>query len=260
VRRSDPAHIDIHKDLFMPEIEQRVETSKDDAERLRELIARVDHRRRQLGLSERATAVKAGLSPSQIRTMRRQLLEGKQRGISIRTVAHLANVLGTTPEWLISGSGGKEGVELRRCGRPLGGLRLAGVVGAGVWVEAGSDDDAAHFVTVPSDPRYPAEYQSAYEVRGTSTDRFARPGDFLIVVDRKAAGLPLRSGDITLVSQIKGDLREVTARRFQRSAPNCELRFESTDVRYGGPPLLVRDLEETSTILGGMVVGVYRPL
>jgi len=244
----------------MPETEHSVETSKDDAERLRELIARVDQRRRQLGLSERATALKAGLSPSQIRTMRRQLLEGKQRGISVRTVAHLANVLGTTPEWLISGSGEKDSAELRRCGRPRGGLRLAGVVGAGVWVEAGADDDAAHFVTVPPDPRYPAQYQSAYEVRGTSTDRFARPGDFLIVVDRKAVGLPLRSGDITLVAQIKGDLREVTARRFHRSGPNCELRFESTDVRYSGPPLLVRDLEETSTILGGMVVGVYRPL
>jgi transcriptional regulator with XRE-family HTH domain len=244
----------------MSDLDQKVETSKDDAERLRELIARVDQRRRQLGLSERATAVRAGLSPSQIRTMRRQLLEGKQRGISIRTVAHLANVLGTTSEWLITGSGRKDRVELGACAGPRGGLRLAGVVGAGVWVEFGSDDDAAHFVTVPPDPRYPAEYQLAYEVRGTSTNRFAHPGDFLIVVDRKAASLPLRSGDIILVAQIKGDLQEMTARRFQRSAPNCELHFESTDARYSGPPLLVRDLEETSTISGGTVVGVYRPL
>jgi hypothetical protein len=70
-------------------------------------------------------------------------------------------------------------------------------------------------------------------------------------VDRKAADLPLRSGDTIMVTQIKGDLREVTARRFQGSAPNCEFRFESTVARYSGTPQLIRDLEQTSTILGG---------
>jgi hypothetical protein len=39
-----------------------VELAKADAERLSELIARVDQRRQRLGLSERACALKAGLS------------------------------------------------------------------------------------------------------------------------------------------------------------------------------------------------------
>jgi hypothetical protein len=124
-------------------------------------------------------------------------------------------------------------------------LRLAGAVGAGVWVEAGSDVQDPQFARVPADPRYPPQHQSAYEVRGISADRFARPGDFLVLVDRKAAGLPLRSGDIIMVTQVRGDMREVTARRFQGTAPNCALRFESTDARYGGPPLFVADLEQT---------------
>ena len=238
-----------------------VELAKADAERLSELIARVDQRRQRLGLSERACALKAGLSPSQIRTMRRQLQEGKQHGASIRTVAHLAEALDTTPEWLISGGGREERVEFPHGGGSRDGLRLAGVVGAGIWVEAGSDNDAAQFVTVPPDPRYPAEYQSAYEVRGTSADRFARPGDFLIVVDRAAAGLTQqRSGDIIIVTRLKGNLQEVTARRFQGSRPNCELRFESTDPRYGETPIPMRDSETADITLGGIAVAVYRPL
>jgi hypothetical protein len=236
-----------------------VEALKQDVERLSAFIARLDHRRRQLGLSERGTALKAGLSPSQIRTMRRQWLVGKQRGVSIRTVAHLAQALGTTPEWLISGTGREESLEPQQ-GSGSCGLRLAGAVGAGFWVEDGTDVQDPQFAPVPADPRYSPQHQSAYEVRGTSADRFARPGDFLVVVDRKAAGLPLRSGDIIIVTQVRGDVREVTARRFQGTAPNCALRFESTEARYGGQPLFFADLEQTSVILGGIVVGVYRPL
>ena len=108
--------------------------------------------------------------------------------------------------------------------------------------------------------RYPAKYQSAYEVRGTSTDRFARPGDFLIVVDRAAAGLPLRSGDIVMVTRIKKGLREVTARRFQRNGSDCEFHFESTDPRYNNWLVLPNDQGNDAVMLGGIAVAVYRPL
>ena len=72
---------------------------KGEAERLSDFLNRIEQRRLQLGFSERRAAVEAGLSPSQIRTMRRQWREGKQRGVSVRTVASLARALHTTPEW-----------------------------------------------------------------------------------------------------------------------------------------------------------------
>ena len=74
-------------------------------DQLSDFLKRIEQRRQELGISERRAAVDARLSPSQIRTMRRQWRESKQRGVSIRTVAGLAHALRTTPEWLISGIG-----------------------------------------------------------------------------------------------------------------------------------------------------------
>ena len=250
-------------DLMKGKVVFQLAELKGAAERLSDFLNRIERRRQQLGFSERRAAVKAGLSPSQIRTMRRQWREGRQRGVSVRTIAGLAQALQTTPEWLISGTGTEEVVAKTQQGPGAAVcLRLPGAVGAGLWIEgAASENKDLQFAPVPPDPRYPAQYQTAYEVRGTSTDRFARPGDYLVVVDRAAAGLPVRSGDIVIVTRNKDGLREVTARRFHGSPPNCELRFESTDPIYSGSPILMRDPETTADItLGDIVVGVYRPL
>jgi SOS-response transcriptional repressor LexA len=234
-------------------------------DQLNGFLHRIEERRRELGLSERKTAVVARLSPSQIRTMRRQMQEGKQRGVSLRTIGGLAQALQTTPEWLILGTGPKElaeeaVLEKQQSSEPIVGLRLAGAVGAGLWQEAASENGDTQFVQVPAHPRYPKAHQSAYEVRGTSTNRFAQPGDYLIVVDRAAVGLPVRSGDLVIVTRARDGLREVTARRFLGSAPNCELRFESTDPRYAESLILMRDPDQASLTLGGIVVAVYRQL
>jgi SOS-response transcriptional repressor LexA len=236
---------------------------KGEAERLSDFLNRIEQRRQQLGFSERRAAVEAGLSPSQIRTMRRQWREGKQRGVSVRTVASLARALHTTPEWLITGTGPEEVIaEALRGPGATAGLRLVGAVGAGLWLESASENNEPPLAPAPADPRFPAEYQSAYEVRGTSIDRIARPGDFLIVLDRKAAGLSLRSGDIVIVTRTKNGLHETTARRFRRtiSAPGCELSFESNDPKHNVGIWLPNQESTESLSLGGIVVGVYRPL
>ena len=83
----------------------------------------------------------ARLSPSQIRTMRRQIHEGKQRGVSNRAIGGLAEALRTTPEWLILGTGPKElenedVSEGPKVGKATASLPLVGAVGAGLWLEA----------------------------------------------------------------------------------------------------------------------------
>ena len=241
------------------------------AANLGEILQRIDQRLRDLNLSERGAARAAGLSPAHIRTMRQQYAEGRQRGASIHTITGLARALKAKPEWLISGVGP---IEEPTIGEHAGdaaarGLHLAGTVAAGVWTESGADSDQPRRVPVPPDPRYPADCQCAYEVRGTSIDRVARPGDFFIVVDRHKMDLPLRSGDLVIMTQFKeGGLQEVTARRYKTDtiadAKSHEFRFESNDPRYSsilvalGENAVVQNNE--SVHLGGLVVAVYRPL
>ena len=108
-------------------------------DQLSDFLKRIEQRRQELGFSERRTAVEARLSPSQIRTMRRQMQEGKQRGVSVRTIGGLAQALQTTPEWLISGTGPKNRqkviAERQQGPGATAGLRLVGAVGAGLWLE-----------------------------------------------------------------------------------------------------------------------------
>ena len=111
---------------------------------------------------------------------------------------------------------------------------------------------------VPADPRYPAQYQSAYEVHGTAVNRVAQNGDFLIVVDRHSAGLTPRSGDLVIVTWTKQDLRG-QARRLQVSVQGIELHYNSTDPRYNGI-LIIPDFNHSPITVGEIVVAVYRPL
>src|SRR4029077_20213332 len=139
----------------------------------------------------------------------------------------------------------------------------AGFDWAGTWrvpldsavlgIDLAAERDARLTARFFADFDIPPEYQSAYEVRGTSIDRLARPGDFLIVLDRKAAGLPLRSGDIVIVTLTKDGLRETTARRFRTrtSAPRCELTFESNDPKHNVGIWLPN--QESTESLGGIV-------
>ena len=207
------------------------------------MLRRIDQRLKRMQLTDRGASIAAGLSPDQIRSMRRQYKAGTQHGASTRTIAQLAVALRTSPEWLMSGTGpeereaaGSDAPDIdatanheHQIGPAPAGLGVAGVVAAGQWLEPGVSTVEPKRTRVPADPRYPAHRQRAYEVHGNAIDRVARPGDFLIVVDRQAAGLMPRSGDLVIVTRTKQDLREVTARRIQASGTDVELRYNSTD-------------------------------
>jgi SOS-response transcriptional repressor LexA len=228
--------------------------------KLGEMLKRIDQRLREVNMSDRAASLAAGLSAAQLRTMRRQYFHGTQHGVSVRTITGLARALRTTPEWLMSGTGPQETANGIAQTESASGLPLAGVVAAGVWNEIGVEGERLALAPVPPDPRYPAESQSAYEARGASTNRLARPGDFLIVIDREQMGLPLRSGDLVIVTQSKQGLREVTARRYRLVNGRHLFAFESTDSRYD-MGVEIPDIKGSDFFqIGGVVVAVYRPL
>jgi phage repressor protein C with HTH and peptisase S24 domain len=93
---------------------------------LRDILARIDERLEEVGLSESRAAKLAGLSDSAIRDIRRVVKAGKEdAGVSTRTLAKLAPVLRTTMEWLLTG--GEESVGTRT-------VAVMGYVGAGAEV------------------------------------------------------------------------------------------------------------------------------
>lgn len=73
-----------------------------------EILGRIMRRIAALGLSESSVGVQAGLSRDVIRSIRRGIESGRQRGVSTDTIQRIAPVLGTSAEWLVSGTGPEE--------------------------------------------------------------------------------------------------------------------------------------------------------
>lgn len=75
------------------------------------IISRIDKRLKALApkgkkqLSDRAGALRSGLSPDGIRTLRRQLESGRQSGVRSDTLEKLAKGLETTTQWLLREEG-----------------------------------------------------------------------------------------------------------------------------------------------------------
>lgn len=147
-----------------------------------DILSRIDKRLAALAaegkkLSDRALSLEATESPDTVRSIRRNVKDGKQRGISTETLAKLAGPLNTTQEWLFNESGPEtrsafEHVEsahvLSDSGAPKGSkqVRIVGYVGAGSVAHyyALSQDD---FQTVDA-PDGATDQTVAVEVRGKS--------------------------------------------------------------------------------------------
>ena len=75
------------------------------------ILSRIDRRLKALApagskkLSDRAAALRSGLSADGIRTIRRQIESGRQSGIRTETLEKLATGLETTPQWLLKEEG-----------------------------------------------------------------------------------------------------------------------------------------------------------
>lgn len=74
----------------------------------KEVLERIDRRLKKVGMKEAPAAVKAGLSDSAIRNVRRALRDGKDAKFSMRTLEALAPILQTTVAWLAEENGPEE--------------------------------------------------------------------------------------------------------------------------------------------------------
>ncbi len=236
------------------------------------VLTRIDQRQHALVLSDRATSLAAGLSADALRNIRRQFREGDQSGLREETKRGLARALLTSVDWLMTGAGPEDHRSVAPAPpRPRAqGIVVVGQVAAGRWLEAYAPDEPVSELAIPFDPRYPMDWQYAFLVRGTSINRVASDGDFLVCLDITLSREPARDGDIVVIERHRQDLHEVSARRITRTASHTQFSYDSLDPKFTNPehpgyqgPLIVarsgRD-ESTEVVTRARVLGVYHRL
>jgi SOS-response transcriptional repressor LexA len=235
------------------------------------VLSRIDQRQHALVLSDRATSLAAGLSADALRNIRRQFREGDQSGLREETKRGLARALLSSVEWLMTGAGSEDVRSVAPPPRPrVQGLVVVGQVAAGRWLEAYAPDEPVGESAIPFDPRYPADWQYAFLVRGTSINRVASDGDFLVCLDIGRSREPARDGDFVVIERHRDGLHEISARRITNTESQTQFSYDSLDPKFINPdhpgyqgPLIVarsgRD-ETAEVVTRARVLGVYHRL
>lgn len=180
--------------------------------------ARVRERLSALGISAFEAARRVGAE----RAFLNDLLVGKKETIRPSAIRKVAEVLECDPDYLIGAQATPR--------KAPGGMTLAGICEAGAWRGRGSIPVEA--LPVAPDPRFPAERQAAYLLRGHHADGLGlQDGDVLVAVEESQA----RNGDTVIVRRRKetGEVEltvhlvEQDELRAKRSQPSGALASES---------------------------------
>lgn len=161
------------------------------------IIERIERRRAAVGLSKKAMYDAAGIGPDVLRDATRY---GSLPRID--TLQALAGALDTSLGYLL----GLDAAPAPRPNAPSsGGVRVRGEVAAGLWLETAAVDDAGlGVIPLGPDPRYEASAQYALLVRGTSINRVAAPGDYVVCRDIRETGSEPADGDLVIVERRRG--------------------------------------------------------
>lgn len=189
---------------------------------LADILARIDKRLDALGLAESSAAEKAGLSNSAIRNLRRAVKEGRNGGVSTKTLAALAKTLGTSVAWLSDGVGSETG------DGSLSAIDVPHIswVSAGQLVEQDTVhdfDDFPHITTVD----LPEGDWIALTVEGNSMNKISPP-DSIIFVNRRDKRL------VANACYVVAD--ESGAATYKRFRPNENPPFQPASYEDVEPP------------------------
>lgn len=181
--------------------------------------ARIIARGKELQKTQASYLSEAGLNKSFLKEASRGSLP------RLDSLAALARVLEVTPEWLAYGGDEVDTVPA---------LRIVGTVEAGVWHEPGAASRRERLPLAP-DPRFPADAQFVFEVRGTSMNRVAPPGALLHCLDVERSGIKPRHGDLVVVERARasGEI-ELSAKRMAMRGGKVVFAAESDDPAWEG--------------------------
>lgn len=199
----------------------------------------IRERLRVIGKSPRDASIEATGSPDAIRN----IFRGKSEHPRGDTLRNLARALRCPVEDLMAAMADEaEGrISLGNLA-PIGDrpyVPVTGVVEAGNWREAGTwDAEKYEDIRLSPDPSYPIRLQFGVAVAGTSINKIAEDGQFLLClgieyVDDSPS--PAQDGDLAIIERIKPDgSREATVKRLRRVGRDWQLHYESTDHRWRG--------------------------
>ena len=168
----------------------------------------------------------------------------------------LAAAFGVSLNWLLTGKGPKtddhqEVVE---------GMPVLGEVRAGSWLEIDGEPDKFDPIPAAPDTRYRGARQYALKVVGTSMNRVALPGTYVVVADWADNGGELRDGELVVVRRERAHTYEVTLKRAKKGKDAWELWPESDDPRHQEPIVMSDGDRDVEVIIVGKVIGKYEPL
>jgi len=181
--------------------------------------------------------------------------ENGTRDFDDETAARYARMFRVSPEWLVFGSGQQETTQ------PPTGIVIAGDVRAGAWLEDEVNDlGDRDFLPLSPDPRFSRAPQIAYRVIGTSMNKVAQPGQFVIVASWPELGDELKDGDLVVVRRERAMTHEITLKRARLKNGEWQLWPESTDPRHQEPIELSDGGRDVVVSIIGKVIGKYEPM
>lgn len=204
--------------------------------------------REALGLSQPELAAKIGVKQATIS----QLENGVNKGS--KHLPRIAAELGVTVAAL------DESLPATIITAALVGLPIRGEVRAGAWLEIDDQPEALGRIPMAPDIRYKLQRQYALRVVGTSMNKVAKPGVFVVVADWSDNGAELQDGDLVVVRRERDHTYEVTLKRAKMGRKAWELWPESDDPKHQEPLKLEHDNPEWTVSVIGKVIGKYEPL
>jgi len=192
----------------------------------------------------------ASLSSSAIRN----IFNGKSASPRTETLNKIANELGVSPSWLMTGIGEQwSDNDTIIVDEPSPGLELCGIVEAGAWRDIRlAENSSGRLLPVAEDSRFKNASQFLLRVVGSSMNT-SQPipildGAIVRCINFSESGLSLKTGQIVVVQRCRNGGKEIetTLKRVICLEHSIELRPESTNPAH--ETLVLDNLQGTDQI------------
>lgn len=253
---------------YKAQVSKPVKINRENLDPVRRIIF---DRAQELGISLKDLSEK-GADKSHA-YMQQYLARGTPARLSESVREGVARMLQLDPDALKSGEMSPLSTGAKRSIAEVTALPILGKAQAGYWAEAeihdfGFDPDTGESfeptLPVVASTDYPERLQYALMLEGTSLNKVAKPGSFVVCV--RLEGFPCDDGMKTLdgklvhVERHKGDLIETTVKRLKFNGSGAELWPESSDPKHQSPIPLRENSARTSVQVMGVVIGLYQVL